>query len=174
MAPSHVALWVLILCIVIFLALILVGALAPPAPIDDKDIEWFAEGSGVYGSHDLPKAPPAVGQLSECLVNYYKALQRKLLREDPTSEGKTIIQFHHTTWCPHCIRMMVPWSQVKFDLLEKTPEKGNVVLLEKDEDECRTAGVERVPTIIKYSGEKICRYKGSANYDKLKKWILED
>lgn len=110
--------------------------------------------------------------LQDCLIEYYKNLRKTLIDEDASNEGKAIIQIHETSWCPHCIRVMAPWSKIKLDLFENNPDEfSNIVMLEHDEDACRTPGVLKVPLIVKITDKKICRFTGVPDYDTLKKWI---
>ena len=126
----------------------------------------------MVGGHEIEEKTE---EFSECLTNYYKALRRKLEREKPENANKTILQLHYTSWCPHCVRMMVPWNQVKYELMEKRHEMYNkLIIIEHDEDLCKSSGITSVPTIIKYDGKKICKYRGGADMEKLKRWITHD
>lgn len=84
-------------------------------------------------------------------------------------EGKTIIQLHYAAWCPYCIKFLAPWNQTKYDLLENK----DIIMLEHNEDVCRTVGIKTVPAVFKLKGDKLCKFEGARDAASLKKWIQE-
>lgn len=94
--------------------------------------------------------------------SYYKSL--------PESESKITVGLHYTNWCPYCKKMKPVWEAVKSNLSGDRFKQ--LVMFENDEEINPTPGVTSYPTIIKYRGGKAREYKGVADYEQLRTWIL--
>jgi thiol-disulfide isomerase/thioredoxin len=108
-----------------------------------------------------------------CLQNYFTRILYKQRKIHNDLDKKTIAVFHFADWCPYCIEMKAPWNTVKFKNLKNT----KLILLEHDEEQCKTIGVNIVPVVFKITTEnkiaKVCKYAGPKKAEDLEKWLLE-
>jgi|SRR3989344_2480634 len=84
---------------------------------------------------------------------------------------KIVVILHYTNWCAYCQQIQPVWAEIKKELASN-PSITNVIMLENNEDVNKTFGIDRYPTILKYVNGRCLRYKGYANYDQLRTWIL--
>jgi hypothetical protein len=85
---------------------------------------------------------------------------------------KIVVGYHYTKWSPACLTFNPIWDAVKNEVI-KNPSLTNIIFMENDEGERRTEGILRYPTILKYVNGRCIRYKGFADYDQLRTWILD-
>jgi thiol-disulfide isomerase/thioredoxin len=98
------------------------------------------------------------------ILSYYKTLNKT-----NSNQNEIVIGLHYTDWCGYCKLMKPVWQQVKNDLAKTHP---NVVMVENDEQANPTRGISAYPTIVKFRGGKGRTYKGRADYQQLKEFIL--
>jgi hypothetical protein len=84
---------------------------------------------------------------------------------------KIVVILHYTDWCSYCAQMKPVWNNIKREILSN-PSLTNVIMLENNEDINKTSGVDRYPTIRKFVNGRCHKYKGYADYDRLRSWIL--
>lgn len=116
----------------------------------------FLSPEGFQGDVNMVPAP---------VLSYYKSLPA-----DKFGSGNMVIGLHFTNWCGYCKQMKPVWQEVKASL--KMEGNSAVTMFENDEEETPTQGVDSYPTIIKYQEGKARRYRGRADYDELRKFIL--
>ena len=104
-----------------------------------------------------------INMVPQPVLSYYKSLPE-------STSDKIVIGMHFTNWCGYCKQMKPVWQEVKASL--KMEGNGGVLMFENDEEASPTQGVDSYPTIIKYQGGKARRYRGRADYDELRKFIL--
>lgn len=107
--------------------------------------------------------------ISDCVRVLYERLRAKMIKGQEGNEGKTIIQLHYAAWCPYCIKFLSPWNQAKYDLIDDK----DIIMLEHNEDVCRTVGIKTVPAVFKLKGDRLCKFEGARDVESLKKWIKE-
>lgn len=86
-------------------------------------------------------------------------------------EGKTLIIQYYSNECPYCTRQMPIFNQI---LNEFTSGDSNTKYVFKQVNVVtnKVPGIKVVPSIIKFDGVNIAKYKGPAVYETLKEWIL--
>lgn len=99
------------------------------------------------------------------VMSYYKTFE-----EIDFGKDAIIVGLHYTDWCHYCKLMKPIWFRVKRNL-ESGPYSA-VKMVEVNEDETPTRGINGYPTIIKYRGGKARKYDGLADYNQLREWIL--
>jgi len=80
---------------------------------------------------------------------------------------RIVCGLHYTSWCGYCKVMKPVWEQVKSALAGN-----NVLLIENDEDTNPQTWVKGYPTIVRLYHGKIQEYKGPANFEQLKAFIM--
>jgi hypothetical protein len=63
------------------------------------------------------------------------------------------------------------WLNIKKEI-ESNPALSNIIMMENNEDLNKTNGIDRYPTIRKFVNGRCLKYKGYADYDRLRAWIL--
>jgi thiol-disulfide isomerase/thioredoxin len=106
--------------------------------------------------------------INPCLHAFFAMKLSKLRSIDPDIDKKTLILFHYADWCPYCIEMKGPWNEVKFKLLKNKEYRFE----EQNEEQCKTIGVNIIPTIFKIKDRHVCRYRGPKAVKELEEWIL--
>ena len=104
----------------------------------------------------------------QAVVSYYKKYNNDLVRND--RQNNIVVGFHYTNWCGYCQLMKPVWEQVKQNL--SCGDYSGIILLENDETKNPTPGVDSYPTIIRYQNGSARKYKGHADYQELRTWIL--
>lgn len=97
--------------------------------------------------------------------SYYKTYSAKQFGKD-----SIVVGLHYTNWCGYCKRMKPIWEKLKKEF--NTPEYSGITMIENDEEKAPTPGIDHYPTIYKYRGGKMREYKGLADYDQLRTFIL--
>lgn len=82
---------------------------------------------------------------------------------------RIVVGLHSTNWCGYCKVMKPVWDQLKANL--KTIN-ANVLFVENDEDENPQPWIKGYPTIIRLYHGRIQEYKGPADYEQLKAFVL--
>lgn len=102
-------------------------------------------------------------------LEHYRKLREDLIVRDPENANKIIVQRHWVPQCYHCHEGLPVWSMVVNEYLNGE-KNSRYIFLDSNENETRTPGITQVPTIIKYSGNKICMTH-TKKYEKLKEFI---
>lgn len=112
---------------------------------------------GITGNPDIVSAP---------IVSYYNKYTK-----EKHGENSLVVGLHYTEWCGYCKRMKPVWAQVRKNI-ESNPDLSGVKFIEIDEDKTPTAGITSYPTIIRYKDGRAREYKGVADYDIIRSFIL--
>lgn len=85
--------------------------------------------------------------------------------------GKTLITQYYSTECPYCTQQMPIFNQI---LNEFNNGDSNIKYIFRQVDVLKSVnpGIKVVPSIIKFDGKSIGKYRGPAVYEQLKEWIL--
>lgn len=97
--------------------------------------------------------------------SYYKTFTK-----EKYGDNAIVVGLHYTDWCGYCKQMKPVWFQLKKEL--ENGEFSGVVMIENNEEVKRTAGVNSYPTIYKMRNGKMIRYKGRADYNQLREFVL--
>lgn len=82
---------------------------------------------------------------------------------------RIVVGLHATSWCGYCKVMKPVWNQLK-EVLKKIG--ANVIMVENDEDANPQPWVRGYPTIVRLYHGKIQEYKGPADFEQLKAFVL--
>lgn len=82
---------------------------------------------------------------------------------------RIVVGLHSTSWCGYCKVMKPVWNQLK-EVLANIG--ANVLMVENDEDANPQPWVRGYPTIVRLYHGKIQEYKGPANFEQLKAFVL--
>jgi len=111
----------------------------------------------IVGNPDMVNRP---------ITSYYRKFDKQKY-----GKNNIVVGFHYTNWCSYCNLMKPVWEQVKRNI-QSDSNMSAVTFIENDEDKNPTSGVNVYPTIIKYRGGKARKYKGLADYDQLRSFVL--
>ena len=75
--------------------------------------------------------------------------------------------FHYVNHSPKCELYRPIWEKLKKDMANM-----EIDFIENNEDDAKTPGINSYPTIIKYENGVGEKYKGLADYEKLRSWVL--
>lgn len=100
------------------------------------------------------------------VISYYKTFTK-----EQYGPNAIVVGLHYTDWCGYCKLMKPVWNELKEELT-KDPKYSGIVMIENDEQAKPTRGITGYPTIIRYRGGKAEKYKGRADYQQLRAFIL--
>lgn len=135
------------------------GTVIMGAADDTPPADWLDE---FRRKNRCPDHPNCRTEICPELLDRYEAID---------TGQKTLIEMHYTHYCTYCKRMTPVFTQV---LNEFTNGLGNEKYDFKLNDvmENPVRGIRSVPSIFKYDGKHLSKYKGQADYDMLKEWVL--
>lgn len=133
----------------------------------DKDDNKDAPHANVKDKHKIKDSLHMEENINPCLKAFFEMKLMKLKKAHDGILDKTVVLFHYADWCPYCIEMKGPWNEVKFKLLKDN----HYIFDEHNEEQCKTIGVNVVPTIFKIKGKKVCKYSGPKTLSALEEWV---
>lgn len=133
--------------------------------------------SGIWRNSFVRKANRANIKMIEGIVgdanvvpmpikSYYKSYSQKDYGADTI-----IVGLHYTDWCGYCKLMKPVWYELKQQLANS--QYSAIIMFENDEQVKPTPGVDGYPTIFKMRNGMVTKYKGRADIDQLRSFILE-